>query len=330
MSEPRCLAWVAPELLSPLCRLPNFALSLLCSAASQPLSTRLDLQNNSTRSLSPQPLIRAHFDPLPSSASLGVFRPSSPLHLRHPLALPSLPLSPRSTTAMPRVGPEDENYVPRGPYVWGFPLGDLNFQAFSSKKMFDPRWHLRKERFIAYQVAMLVCLAAECTATYSLDKYEDLQTHIESRFSPAHLYQNDLIDMEISTIVFCVAVACLFGADFFFLLQFPRRVYPKWYQTTKKVLAVVITLGIFACALGSTVRPPSPPSPVFPPTNPRPRLIEQIVIARNSAILSHVSPSVARAATDYYYRPPLRYKDWAVNVAWVVLLWVGWVGCVAA
>ncbi|GAA6052844.1 hypothetical protein RTBOTA2_006354 [Rhodotorula toruloides] len=208
---------------------------------------------------------------------------------------------------MPRVGPEDENYVPRGPYVWGFPLGDLNFQAFSSKKMFDPRWHLRKERFIAYQVAMLVCLAAECTATYSLDKYEDLQTHIESRFSPAHLYQNDLIDMEISTIVFCVAVACLFGADFFFLLQFPRRVYPKWYQTTKKVLAVVITLGIFACALGST-----------------------IVIARNSAILSHVSPSVARAATDYYYRPPLRYKDWAVNVAWVVLLWVGWVGCVAA
>ncbi|BGO95723.1 hypothetical protein NBRC10512_007423 [Rhodotorula toruloides] len=208
---------------------------------------------------------------------------------------------------MPRVGPEHENYVPRGPYVWGFPLGDLNFQAFSSKKMFDPRWHLRKERFIAYQVAMLVCLAAECTATYSLDKYEDLQKHIESRFSPAHLYQNDLIDMEISTIVLCVAVACLFGADFFFLLQFPRRVYPKWYQTTKKVLAVIITLGIFACALGST-----------------------IVVARNSAILGHVSPSVARVAVEYYFRPPLRYKDWAVNIAWVVLLWIGWVGCVAA
>lgn len=65
--------------------------------------------------------------------------------------------------------------------------------------------------------------------------------------------------MEISTIVLCVAVACLFGADFFFLLQFPRRVYPKWYQTTKKALAVVITLGVFACALGSTVRSPFPP-----------------------------------------------------------------------
>ncbi|BGP27749.1 hypothetical protein Rt10032_c13g5095 [Rhodotorula toruloides] len=208
---------------------------------------------------------------------------------------------------MPRVGPEDDNYLPRGPYVWGFPLGDLNLQAFSSKKMFDPRWHLRKERFIAYQVAMLVCLAAECTATYSLDKYEALQTHIESRFSPAHLYQNDLIDMEISTIVFCVAVACLFGADFFFLLQFPRRVYPKWYQTTKKVLAVVITLGVLACAVGSTV-----------------------VVARNSAILGRVPASVAQAAVEYYYRPPLRYKDWAVNVAYVVLLWIGWVGCVVA
>lgn len=82
MSEPRCLAWVAPELLSPLCRLPNFALSLLCSAASQPLSTRLDLQNNSTRSLSPQPLTRAHFDPLPSSASLGVCPSHIPSRIR--------------------------------------------------------------------------------------------------------------------------------------------------------------------------------------------------------------------------------------------------------
>ncbi|GAA6057100.1 hypothetical protein JCM3770_002080 [Rhodotorula araucariae] len=212
---------------------------------------------------------------------------------------------------MQRVGPEHEDYAPRGPYVLGFPLGDLTiasfFGAFSSKRMFDPRWHLRRERFVAYQAAMLICLAAECTATYSLSKYEDLQTHIEKRFSPAHLYNNDIIDMQISTIVMCVAVACWFGADFFFLLQFPRRSYPRWYAAIKKVMAVVITLGILACAIGST-----------------------IVVARNSALIEHVDDATKRAAAEYYFRPPLRYRDWAVNIAFVCLIWPGWIACVAS
>lgn len=69
-------------------------------------------------------------------------------------------------------------------------------------------------------------------------------------------------------------VATLFGADFFFLLQFPRaystflrfefapskhlnrfegRIYPRWYNTTKKFLAVIITLGTFIAAIVSSV-----------------------------------------------------------------------------
>ncbi|POY75549.1 hypothetical protein BMF94_1452 [Rhodotorula taiwanensis] len=196
---------------------------------------------------------------------------------------------------------------PGWPKIWGFDLGELNFSAFKSSNMFDRRWHLRRERFVAYQAAMLICLAAECTATYSLDKYEDLQTHVEDRFAPAHLYNNDIIDMEISTIVLCVAVACLFGADFFFLLQFPRRRYPLWYQRTKEFFAITITCGVFACALGST-----------------------IVIARNSAKIEHVSQAVADAAAAYYYRPPLQYRDWPVNIAYVCLLWPGWLACVVS
>lgn len=39
------------------------------------------------------------------------------------------------------------------------------------------------------------------------------------------------------------------------LLQFPRRRYPLWYQRTKEFFAVTITCGVFAAALGSTVRP---------------------------------------------------------------------------
>ena len=33
------------------------------------------------------------------------------------------------------------------PTIWGFDLSELSFGAFSSKKMFDRRWHLRRERF---------------------------------------------------------------------------------------------------------------------------------------------------------------------------------------
>ena len=150
--------------------------------------------------------------------------------------------------------------------------------------MMDPAYHLRRERLIYYQLAMLISLAAECTATYSLSKYEDLQEHVEKMYtrkagfpitgasSPslllirdtnssvdgydsAHVYNNDLLDCEISTIVFCVLVACIFGADFFFLTMFPRQTYPKWYNMARKGFAVFIALGMLASAIASSVCP---------------------------------------------------------------------------
>lgn len=57
---------------------------------------------------------------------------------------------------MPRIGPEHEDYRPRGPVILGFPLGDLSFGAFSSKKMFDARWHLRPQRFGASPLSLIV------------------------------------------------------------------------------------------------------------------------------------------------------------------------------
>ncbi|KAF8917559.1 hypothetical protein CPB85DRAFT_1214942 [Mucidula mucida] len=160
---------------------------------------------------------------------------------------------------------------------------------------------------------MLTGLAAECTATYSLSKYEDLQTHIETWFSTrpnptqpngvgAHLYQNDLIDVQIVTIVFCVLTACIFGADFFFLAMFPRQVYPRWYDIARRGSAVIVSLGMLAAALGST-----------------------IVVASHSAVVSGVSQAEAVAV---YAHPPFRYATWAVNIAYVVLLWVATVGVI--
>lgn len=89
--------------------------------------------------------------------------------------------------------------------------------------------------------------------------------------------------------------------------MFPRQSYPRWYQSTKKAMAVTICFGVFAAALGST-----------------------IVVARNSAQIQHVDEATKRAAAEYYFRPPLQYRDWAVNIAYVCLLWPGWLACVAS
>ena len=94
----------------------------------------------------------------------------------------------------------------------------------------------------------------QCTATYSLSKYEDQQTNIEMLSGhTALVHNNNLIDSAIVTIVFCVLVATIFGADFFFLVLWPQRQYPLWYHTVKKFLAVVIALGMGIAAFTSTV-----------------------------------------------------------------------------
>lgn len=131
---------------------------------------------------------------------------------------------------------------------------------------------------------MLICLAAECTGTYSLSKYQSLQGHIEGiSGNTASVYANDILSAEITAIVFCVFVATVFGANFFFNLFWPRRVYPQWVYRAYEVSAVVITLGVFAAALSSTV-----------------------IVARNEAyVVGAVDEDVVRGWIDLYYRPPL-------------------------
>ncbi|KAF8319223.1 uncharacterized protein EI90DRAFT_2925714 [Cantharellus anzutake] len=150
---------------------------------------------------------------------------------------------------------------------------------------------------------MLTCLAAECTATYSLAKYTALQEHIEKyTHGRSSLHQHDILVAEAMTICFCVFVATLFGADFFFLLFWPRRLYPMWYNFTKKALAVAITAGVFASAV-----------------------LSNVVVARHTAFVVRATPEEAKALTDIFFRPPLKYYKWPTNIAYVVQLWVGFI-----
>lgn len=148
--------------------------------------------------------------------------------------------------------------------------------------MFDRRWPWRRERFISYQLTMVVCLAAQFAAIYSLFKYQDLQTHVQnysrrcvgaslppmcldiylvsdivfflsSLGGSALLHNDDIIAAELLTVIACVFVATIFSLDFLFLLFFPRREYPGWYNVARRVCVVVLSLGVLGAAVMSSV-----------------------------------------------------------------------------
>lgn len=55
--------------------------------------------------------------------------------------------------------------------IWGLDLNRIRFSAFKHGNMFNPRYYLRRQRFVAYQLAMIFTVVGECMATYTLDRY---------------------------------------------------------------------------------------------------------------------------------------------------------------
>lgn len=216
------------------------------------------------------------------------------------------------------------------PVIWGFDLSEMRWNAFGHKQMFDPKWYLRKERFIIYQIAMLTGLAGECCATYSLAKYDDLKENIEraalmiinpgfSGQAPATLYKNDIYAAQVVTIVFCVLVATVYGTDFFFLLFFPARRYPGWFHAAKLVTAAIVTLGMAAAAIMSTVVIASRMAYITGPG-----------ISASTTAVTGTDPNMLSSLARQFSHPPMDYSSWAVNIAWLVLLWIAFISTVAS
>ncbi|KII93998.1 hypothetical protein PLICRDRAFT_36214 [Plicaturopsis crispa FD-325 SS-3] len=192
--------------------------------------------------------------------------------------------------------------------IWGLDLSAIRFSAFRHKQMFDKKWHLRGERFIIYQAAMLLCVVAESVATYALDKYVDLQNfmHASSGFVAA-IYNNDIVAAACVTIVSGVFVATVFGAEFFFLLFWPEYTYPPWVVRWKKIAAVFVTVLLTADVLQWT-----------------------IIGASHAATISGVDEITRAGLLQRYPKPPLEYHKFPSIVASIVLLWLGWVSTIAS
>ncbi|EPQ51693.1 hypothetical protein GLOTRDRAFT_132957 [Gloeophyllum trabeum ATCC 11539] len=192
------------------------------------------------------------------------------------------------------------------PIVFGLDLRNIRPSAFKSKNMWNKAYHLRSERFILYQLAMVITVVAECLATYALDKYLHLQDHSQKRYPGVYVYNNDIVGATGLTIFAGVFNACVFGSIFFFLLFWPESRETPFWAAAKQVGAVVAMLSVLAASITSTV-----------------------IGATHSATISGVDEATRQAITAEA-EVPLKYSHYRYIIVYIVLLWIGWVFTLAS
>ncbi|KDQ50994.1 hypothetical protein JAAARDRAFT_211425 [Jaapia argillacea MUCL 33604] len=187
------------------------------------------------------------------------------------------------------------------PHVFGLDLANIRFSAFKSSNMFDKRYHLRPIRFVWYQLAMIVTVVAECVATYSMSKYLDMQTNTEKFFPGSSYYNNDIVAAGALTIFAGVLTAIVFGCFFFFLLFWPESPETMFWSLVKKISAISCSVLVLAAAILST-----------------------IIGTTHSAYIKNADPATQEAILARG-GPPLKYSHWPHVIAWIVLIWLGWI-----
>jgi len=173
--------------------------------------------------------------------------------------------------------------------------------------MFGNRdYHLRRTKFVVYQIAMICCVVSESIGTAALSDYVKQQDRIEGLHSSAAVHNDDFVGIASFNIFVGIAVATIFGAAFFFDLFFPERFEPRNIRWSWRISALVVTLMTFADAIALTV-----------------------IVATGNAWISADSEDAKEIARETL-NPPLRYRDNGRAIASVVFLWVGLVGTIAS
>ncbi|KIW46668.1 uncharacterized protein PV06_02319 [Exophiala oligosperma] len=191
--------------------------------------------------------------------------------------------------------------------IWGLDLRDMKWGKFKSSYMFGNRdYHLRRTKFVVYQIAMICCVVSESIGTAALTDYVKQQSRIERLHSSAAVHNDDFVGIASYNIFVGIAVATIFGAAFFFDLFFPERYEPRNIRWSWRVSALIVTLMTFADAIALTV-----------------------IVATGHAWISANSQDAAEIAQKAL-NPPLRYRDNGRAIASVVFLWVGLVGTIAS
>jgi len=191
--------------------------------------------------------------------------------------------------------------------IWGLDLRDMQWGKFKSSYMFGNRdYHLRRTKFVVYQLAMILCVCSESVGTAALSDYVKEQDIIQNLHISARVHNDDFIGIASYNIFCGIAVATIFGAAFFFDLFWPERYEPWNIRLSWRISAVVVSIMTLADALAFTV-----------------------IVAMHRATITADNADTAAIAREKI-NPPLVYRHNGRAIASVVLLWLGWVATVAS
>lgn len=189
-------------------------------------------------------------------------------------------------------------------------LRDMKWSAFKSSYMFgNTDYHMRRTKFIIYQLAMIFLVVSESLGTAVLADYVDQQSDLQKKFPGIAVYNNNFVGIASYNIFVGVFAATVFGAAFFFDLFFPERYEPRWVQNLWMGCAVFTCLAATGDALGYTIILCLKGERVHYDDINDPRLRKELENARNST--------------------PILYRHSGRAIASVVFLWLGWACAIA-
>lgn len=173
--------------------------------------------------------------------------------------------------------------------------------------MWNNEYHLRRTKFIVYQIAMIFCVVSESLGTAALSDYVDQQDFVEKHSRGASVHNDDFIGAASYNIFVGIFVATIFGAGFFFDLFWPERYESPSVKLAWRICAIIAAIMALSSALTLT-----------------------IIVATHHAWVSGTDAATARRLLIEYGGSPLRYRDNGRAIASVVFLWPGFVATVAS
>jgi hypothetical protein len=224
--------------------------------------------------------------------------------------------------------------------IWGLDLKEMQWGKFKNNYMWNDEYHLRRTKFIVYQLAMIFCVVSESLGTAALDgkanseilprhissplrvamileprltlhstDYVHQQRYVEGHTNPrSSIYNNDFVGVASYNVFVGVYVATIFGSAFFFDLFWPERIQSTAVKLAWRICSVLACLFTLASAIAFTV-----------------------ILATRCAYIK--GPDVAGAQfamQDYPRGGPLCYRKNPRGIASVALIWPGMLATIAS
>lgn len=186
--------------------------------------------------------------------------------------------------------------------IWGLDLKEMQWGKFKSNYMFKNRdYHLRRTKFVVYQIAMICTVVSESLGTAALSDYVDQQKSVEG-ITGVKIHNNNFVGIASYNIFVGIYVATIFGAAFFFDLFWPERQESRAVKLAWRICSVLACMFTLSCAIAYTY-----------------------IVATKSAYLSgsNLTQAVREAARFKNGDATLVYKENKRALASVVFLWVG-------